>query len=178
MITPPSRSWPGCEAGPHQCRAGWGRTYTGRYQGRTVKGKSRFSREVSSSSSESGQARPARSARSTQFLIVPQATPQLCAACLADKPLPQQRRKISLIFLMDNLVFAIAAPCCFGRSVPRHLCDFIQRLLLLLRGGQIHHNRRPIWVIMGGQFGSEYAVIEVPTCFFKSMGTIVPSGFS
>ena len=72
------------------------------------------------------------------------------------------------------------------------LCDFIQRLLWLLRGGQIHHNRWPIWVIIGwplsiiigGHFGSEYAlgaqINEAPRWFqLLSVEYIHPAqGFS
>lgn len=76
---------------------------------RTVDGKRRFSRRASSSSSGRGHVSPAFSARSRYSLTVLLPTPQPLAACLTDRPLPQQTCKISLTFLIDNVVFAIGA---------------------------------------------------------------------
>ena len=48
--------------------------------------------------------------------MVVRPVPQLNAACRAERPFPQHRRNISLIFLMDNLVFAITAPYRFWQK--------------------------------------------------------------
>src|SRR5271169_1264189 len=138
-----------------------------------VEGKSRFSREVSSESSERGQERPAFSARSRYSLIVVRPTPQLWAACRADRPLAQQRRNTSLIFLMDNLVFATFAPYRFRQKRTMALSGIYPASLKALSrvagpvitGGRfgsywlagLHHNGWPDSIIFGGRFGPEYA---------------------
>src|SRR5208283_1382938 len=138
-----------------------------------VEGKRTFSKEASSRSAGKGQDRPALSARSRYSLIVVRPTPQLPAACLADKPFSQQRRKISFIFLIDSLVFATFAPCRFGKSVSWHFHEIDQRVLegsfgvagFIGIGGRFgsywvagfNHIGWPLWIGTGGRFASEYA---------------------
>src|SRR5208282_1067346 len=111
-------------------------------------GKRRFSTEVSSKSSERGHERPAFLARSRYSLMVALPTPQLCAACLTDRPFSQQRRKISFIFLIDSLVFATACSLSvLGKSVPWHFNEIDQRVLRALSGvAGFNHIWWPLWV--------------------------------
>ena len=113
-----------------------------------VEGKSRFSREASSRSSGRGQDRPAFVCPVQIFLDGGSAnTAAFCRLSRRQAACPSRDARSPLSFSSITSYSPLTLLAVFGRSVPWHLCDFIQRVFQALPGVAG-------FIITGGRFGS------------------------